>query len=91
MACEDPHHRQITSLIDDHPLLPTEELKFRVIQFAELHLRHEEAGDDAPPLAEVTLCVLISLLREILMQRKQHGPPETPTVEWHFDAHKPVN
>ena len=89
MDCEDPHHREITDLINSHPFLPTEELRFRIIELAEMHLRHED--EDIPPIIEVTPCVLIAMIRELLTYRKKHGLIGAVTQDWQFDAHKPVN
>jgi len=83
------HQREILRLINAHPLVPTDELKFRLIEIAEYHLEYGEA--EQCPVMEISPCVLIALIREIIQYRNKHGLLEATSEEWQFNAHQPPN
>jgi hypothetical protein len=86
---EDDHTLALIKIIKAHPLLPTDEVRFRLMEIAQFHWDHD--NEEECPLVEVTPCVLIALLREVAAYRDEYGLIEATSEEWQFNAHQPPN
>jgi hypothetical protein len=76
----------IKEIIDSHPPISTDELKKQLVGLAEYHLKNatEVNGEERVPMARVSTCILISVLREIVHYRDQYGFIELPDEKWDF-------
>jgi hypothetical protein len=74
---EAPDNRmRLAIVLANHPPMPTDRLRERLGSLAAVHTTVED--DEDLPTVEVTICILISLLREVLQYRNRYGLIELP-------------
>jgi hypothetical protein len=84
MALSSDEKRRLAEIINGHPLMATDELRVRLVELAEFHLKHDD--DEQFPLFVVSPCLVISLLREVLMYRDQYGLIEQTAEQWLIES-----
>ena len=68
-------------VVKAHDPIPTELLKEKLEDFSAGHLA-ATLLEQKPPLYEVSACVLIALIREVLDYRDRYGLIELPDEKW---------
>lgn len=70
------------SLVEGHPVIPTNTLRQLLVQAVALHQEAEQKGKS--PMLEIMVCPVIAVIRELLKYRDQYGLIELPDEEWRF-------
>jgi hypothetical protein len=76
---------EIRRLIEKHPPIPTAELKRRLGEAMGIHLIAEQSNDPEDLICEVSACVLIALLSDLVEHR---SGMKTPTPKQQKRANK---
>lgn len=72
------HVLELCSVISHHKPILTDELKTRLVDLAEMHLERSRLGTIDQELIQVSPCILISLMHEIIRYRDRYGFIELP-------------
>ena len=75
--------RRVWTMIQEHRPLPTDELNKQLAQIAFQHDLDDEAGRSLT-MCEISPCIMIALLRELLKYRDKYGLVELPDARWEF-------
>jgi len=72
---------RIKEVMDAHPPISTEQLQVLLVKMAFTHDQAMENADAEAPIMEVSVCLLISVVNELLKYRDHYGLIELPD-EW---------